>query len=58
MVCNEKDNIIAHLEDMESVFQQLASRSILISDKDYVDAIIRSLPQSYSNIVSSTVNIN
>ena len=58
MVCNKKDNVIAHLEDMESVYQQLASRSILIPDEDYVDAIICSLPQSYSNIVSSTVNIN
>ena len=58
MVCNEKDNVITHLEEMESIFQQLASRSILISDEDYVNAIIHSLPQSYSNIVSSTVNIN
>ena len=58
MVCNEKDNVIAHLDDMESIFQQLASRSILISDEDYIDVIICSLPQSYSNIISLTVNIN
>ena len=58
MVCMEKDNVIAHLEEMESVYQQLASRNVLIPDEDYVDAIIRSLPQSYSTLVSSTVNIN
>jgi hypothetical protein len=58
MVCTEKDNIVTHLEEMESVYQQLASRNVLIPDKDYVDAIIRSLPQSYSTLVSSTVNIN
>ena len=44
MVCNKKDNVIAHLEDMESVYRQLTSRSILIPDEDYVDAIICSLP--------------
>ena len=57
MYCNEKDSILTHLQDMESIYQQLASRNAKISDKDYVDAIIRSLPQSYSNLMTSLLTI-
>lgn len=57
MYCNEKDNILTHLQEMESIYQQLASRNAKISDEDYVDAIIRSLPQSYSNLMTSLLTI-
>ncbi|KAF9646658.1 hypothetical protein BDM02DRAFT_3262142 [Thelephora ganbajun] len=40
MCCNEKDNILMHLQEMESIYQQLASRNAKISDEDYVDTII------------------
>ena len=57
MYCNEKDNVLTHLEEMEKIYQQLASRGARISDEDYVDAIIRSLPQSYSNLMTSMLTI-
>ena len=57
MYCNEKDSIVTHLEEMESIYQQLASRNAKISDEDYVDAIIRSLPHSYSNLMTSLLTI-
>ena len=57
MYCDEKTNIITHLEEMESIYQQLTSQNAKISDEDYVDAIICSLPQSYSNLMSSLLMI-
>ena len=57
MYCTEKDNIITHLQEMETIYQQLASRNAKISDEDYVDAIIHSLPQSYSNLMTSLLTI-
>ena len=58
MTRGERDNIVTHLQGMEPVCQQLASRNVLIFDKDYVDAIIRSPPRSYSSIVTPTLTIN
>ena len=57
MHCNEKDNVIAHLQEMEWIYQQLASLNAKISDEDYVDAIIRSLPRSYSNLVTTLLTL-
>jgi hypothetical protein len=57
MYCDDKGNVLTHLQDMESIYQQLASRNAKISDEDYVDAIIRSLPQSYSNLMTSLLTI-
>ena len=57
MYCNKKDSILTHLQEMESIYQQLASRNAKISDEDYVNAIIRSLPQSYSNLMTSLLTI-
>ena len=45
MYCDEKGNILTHFKEMESIYQQLASRNAKISDEDYVDALI----QSYLN---------
>lgn len=47
MYCTEQDDIMAHLEDMEKIYQELASRDAKISDEDYIDAILPSLPESY-----------
>ena len=57
MYCDETDDIIRHLQEMESIYQQLASRNAKISNEDYVDAIIRSLPQSYSNLMTLLLTI-
>ena len=57
MYCDEMDDIIKHLQEMESIYQQLTSRNAKISDEDYVDAIIHSLPQSYSNLMTSLLTI-
>jgi hypothetical protein len=58
MYCNEKDDVVTHLQEMESIYQQLASRDAKISDEDYVDAIICSLPQSNSNLMASLLMIH
>lgn len=42
-----------HLQEMESICQQLTCRNAKISDEDYVGVITGSLPQSYSNLVTS-----
>ena len=55
--CDEKSDVIAHLNEMDSIYQQLASRDVKISDQDYVDAIIHSLPRSYSNLMTSLLTI-
>lgn len=47
MYCNEEDNVVAHLQEMESIYQQLAIQNARVSDEDYVVIIIRSLPRSY-----------
>ena len=57
MYCTDRGNVIAHLEDMEEIYQQLASRNAKISDEDYVDAIIRSLPRSYSSLMTPLLTI-
>ena len=57
MTCDERSNVVTHLNDMESIYQQLASQNAKISDEDYVDAIIHSLPQSYSNLMTSLLTI-
>ena len=57
MMCNERDNVVTHLEEMESIYQQLTTRGAKISDKDYIDAIIRSLPHSYQNLMTSLLTI-
>ena len=57
MKCGEQDNIQTHLDEMESVYQQLSSRGALILDEDYVDAIIRSMLNSYQNHLSSILMI-
>lgn len=51
--CDEKDNVFAHLQEMEYIYQELASWNARIPEEDYADAIIRSLPQSYSDLMTS-----
>lgn len=55
--CGERDNVHTHLNNMESIYQQLSTRGATISDEDYVDAIIRSMPHSYQNLLSSLLTI-
>ena len=57
MKCGEKDNVLTHLNEMESIYQALSSRGASIPDDDYVDAIIRSVPQSYQNLLTSLLTI-
>lgn len=57
MYCDEGADVAMHLQEMEWIYQQLASRNAKISDEDYVDAIIRSLPQSYSSLMISFLRI-
>ena len=57
MHCDERGNVIAHLQEMEYIYQQLASWNAKISDEDYVDAIIRSLPEPYSDLMSSVLTV-
>ena len=56
--CDERGNVVTHLEEIESICQQLASQNVKISDKDYVNAIMRSLPPSYSDLLTSLIRIH
>ena len=53
MYCRQGSNVLAHLQEMEFIYHQLAARNAKISDGDYVDAIIRSIPHSYSSHLAS-----
>jgi len=53
MYCSEKSDIKTHLADMEGIYQQLASRNVYITDEEYCDTIMRSLPHSYQTIASN-----
>jgi hypothetical protein len=56
MRCGENDNLHTHFEHLGSLREQLASMGKLISDKDYTDILIASLPSSYKANISSISN--
>ena len=55
--CGERDDVKAHLMELENIYQQLAARNILISDDEYIETIIRSLPLSYSSLTSTILTL-
>jgi len=53
MLCSKKSDLKTHLMEMEMIYQQLASRNVSISNEDYCNMIIHSLPPSYQIIASN-----
>ena len=54
--CGEDDDLRTHFEHLGSLMEQLAGMGKLISDKDYTDILIASLPSSYEANISSISN--
>jgi len=54
--CSDNDNIRTHFENLCNLREQLASMGKLISDKDYTDILLASLPASYDSSCSSISN--
>jgi hypothetical protein len=54
--CGENDNLCTHFEHLGSLREQLTGMGKLISDKDYTDILIASLPSSYEANISSISN--
>ena len=57
MTCGERDNVIAHLDKMESINQALSGRGCVPDDEDSPDTIIHSLPQSYQNLLTALMAV-
>ena len=51
--CGENDNICSHFEHMTNVREQLVAMGKAISDEDYTDILLTSLPPSYDQSCTS-----
>jgi hypothetical protein len=51
--CPEKGDVRAHLDDIRTANAQLASVGVKIEDSEYSSTIMKSLPRSYANHLSS-----
>jgi hypothetical protein len=51
--CGENDSIRTHFEQMANVHEQLAAIGKVISNKDYMDILLTSLPTSYDQSCTS-----
>ena len=54
--CGENDNICTHFENLRNLREQLAGMGKLISNEDYTDILLTSLPASYNSSCSSISN--
>jgi len=54
--CGENDTVCTHFENLRNLQEQLARMGKLISDKDYTDILLASLPPSYDSSCSSISN--
>ena len=54
--CSESDNVCTHFENLRNLREQLAGMGKLISDEDYTDILLTSLPASYDSSCSSISN--
>jgi hypothetical protein len=51
--CGENESVRTHFEALADLREQLAAMGKVVSDDDYTDTLIASLPASYNNSVSS-----
>jgi hypothetical protein len=56
MRCGENNNLHTHFEHLGSLKEQLASMGKVISDENYADIILTSLPSSYDSNITSISN--
>ena len=54
--CGESDNLRTHFEHLSGLKEQLAGMGKVISDEDYADIILTSLPSSYDSDIASISN--
>jgi len=54
--CRENDSVHTHFEHMANVHEQLATMGKAISDEDYMDILLTSLPHSYDQSCTSISN--
>ena len=54
--CGENDNLRTHFEHLGALKEQLAGMGKLISDEDYANIILASLPSSYDSDIASISN--
>jgi len=54
--CGDNDNVCTYFENLCNLREQLASMGKLISDEDYTDILLASLPTSYDSSCSSISN--
>jgi len=54
--CGDNDNVRTHFENLHNLREQLAGMGKLISDEDYTDILLASLPASYDSSCSSISN--
>jgi len=54
--CGESDSVRTHFEHMANVCEQLAAMGKAISDDDYMDILLTSLPHSYDQLCTSISN--
>jgi len=54
--CGENDSVHTHFEHMANVREQLAAMGKAISDDDYTDILLTSLPRSYDQSCTSISN--
>src|SRR6266850_7550543 len=51
--CNEDESIRSHFEYLANLREQLAAIGKAVTDEDYTDTVLASLPASYDSAVSS-----
>jgi hypothetical protein len=56
MRCSKNDNLRTHFEHLGGLKEQLASMGKVISNEDYADIIVASLPSSYDSDIASISN--
>jgi len=54
--CGENDSIRTYFEHMANVHEQLTTMGKVISDEDYMDILLTSLPHSYNQSCTSISN--
>jgi hypothetical protein len=56
MRCSENDNLHTHFKHLGSLKEQLTSMGKVISNKNYADIILTSLPSLYNSNITSISN--
>jgi hypothetical protein len=55
MRCSESDDLREHLDKSQDLFSRLLEMGARISDTEFMDIILASLPPSYENLMDATI---